>query len=121
MTRHVMAVGVLAAMAAVTVGAWDAVTPEEAIRVAVEERLGLPLGNVSVSDVMTRVEAEAGLVAQPEVTARLGKTSRFVLSARGVRRGIAVAVVTVPVLLGYGIVLGYYFAVIRRNSPSSPR
>ena len=94
MTRHVMAVGVLVAMAAVTVGASDAVTPEEAIRVAVEERLGLPLGNVSVSDVMTRVEAEAGLVAQPEVTARLGKTSRFVLSARGVRRGLAVAVVT---------------------------
>jgi hypothetical protein len=36
-------------------------------------------------------------------------------------RWLAVAVVTVPVLLGYGIVLGYYFAVIRRNSPSSPR
>ena len=29
-------------------------------------------------------------------------------------------VVTVPVLLGYGIVLGYYFAVVRRNSPASP-
>lgn len=36
-------------------------------------------------------------------------------------RWLAVAVVTVPVLLGYGIVLGYYFAVIRRNSPASPR
>ena len=30
-----------------------------------------------------------------------------------------VAVVTVPVLLGYGIVLGYYFAVVRRNSPAA--
>lgn len=35
-------------------------------------------------------------------------------------RWLAVAVVTVPVLLGYGIVLGYYFAVVRRNSPTSP-
>jgi hypothetical protein len=34
-------------------------------------------------------------------------------------RWLAVAVVTVPVLLGYGIVLGYYFAVVRRNSPTS--
>ena len=36
-------------------------------------------------------------------------------------RWLVVAVVTVPVLLGYGIVLGYYFAVVRRNSPASPR
>jgi hypothetical protein len=36
-------------------------------------------------------------------------------------RWLGVAVVTVPVLLGYGIVLGYYFAVIRRNSPAAPR
>ncbi len=36
-------------------------------------------------------------------------------------RWLGVAVVTVPVLLGYGIVLGYYFAVIRKNSPASPR
>lgn len=36
-------------------------------------------------------------------------------------RWLAVAVVTVPILLGYGIVLGYYFAVVRRNSPASPR
>ncbi len=34
-------------------------------------------------------------------------------------RWLVVAVVTVPVLLGYGIVLGYYFAVVRRNSPAS--
>jgi hypothetical protein len=35
-------------------------------------------------------------------------------------RWLAVAVVTVPLLLGYGIVLGYYYAVVRRNSPASP-
>ena len=34
-------------------------------------------------------------------------------------RWLLVAVVTVPVLLGYGIVLGYYFAVVRRSSPAS--
>ncbi len=31
-------------------------------------------------------------------------------------RWLVVAVVTVPILLGYGIVLGYYFAVVRRSS-----
>ncbi|HEX4867776.1 MAG TPA: hypothetical protein VFV32_09130 [Acidimicrobiales bacterium] len=35
-------------------------------------------------------------------------------------RWLAVAVVTIPVLLGYGIVLGYYYAVVRRNSPAAP-
>jgi hypothetical protein len=30
-----------------------------------------------------------------------------------------VAVLTVPILLGFGIVLGYYYAVVRRNSPAS--
>ena len=30
---------------------------------------------------------------------------------------LLIAVVTVPVMLGYGIVLGYYYAVVRRNSP----
>jgi nitrate reductase NapE component len=34
-------------------------------------------------------------------------------------RWLVVAVVTVPILLGYGIVLGYYFAVVRRNSPAA--
>jgi hypothetical protein len=33
---------------------------------------------------------------------------------------LVVAVVTVPVLVGYGIVIGYYFVVVRRNSPTSP-
>lgn len=36
-------------------------------------------------------------------------------------RWLVVAVVTVPVLLGYGVVLGYYYAVVRRNSPAAPR
>ena len=38
--------------------------------------------------------------------------------------GIAVRWVSlalVPVLLGYGILLGYYFVVIRRNTPGGPR
>ena len=33
---------------------------------------------------------------------------------------IAIAVVTAPILVGYGIVIGYYFVVVRRNSPASP-
>jgi len=32
---------------------------------------------------------------------------------------LVVAILTVPILLGYGIVIGYYFAGVRRNSPSS--
>ena len=32
---------------------------------------------------------------------------------------LVVAVITVPVLVGYGILVGYYFVVIRRNSPAS--
>jgi hypothetical protein len=32
---------------------------------------------------------------------------------------LVVAILTVPILLGYGIVIGYYFAVVRRNSPSA--
>lgn len=34
-------------------------------------------------------------------------------------RWLIVAVLTVPVLLGFGILLGYYFSVVRRNSPAS--
>ena len=33
-------------------------------------------------------------------------------------RWLIVAVITVPILLGYGIVLGYSFTVVRRNSPA---
>lgn len=32
-------------------------------------------------------------------------------------RWLCVAVVTAPILVGFGIVLGYYFAVVRRNTP----
>ncbi len=34
-------------------------------------------------------------------------------------RWLIVAVLTAPILLGFGIVLGYYYAVVRRNSPAS--
>ncbi|HEY9556347.1 MAG TPA: hypothetical protein VIR58_06415 [Acidimicrobiales bacterium] len=34
-------------------------------------------------------------------------------------RWLVVAVITVPVLVGYLVVLGYYFAVVRRSSPAS--
>lgn len=34
-------------------------------------------------------------------------------------RWLVVAVVTAPILLGFGILLGYYYAVVRRNSPAS--
>jgi hypothetical protein len=33
---------------------------------------------------------------------------------------LAIAIVTVPILVGYGIVIGYYYVVVRRNSPASP-
>jgi hypothetical protein len=34
-------------------------------------------------------------------------------------RWLVVAILTVPILFGYGVVLGYYFSVVRRNSPAS--
>ena len=34
-------------------------------------------------------------------------------------RWLIVAIITVPILLGYGIVLGYYFTVVKRNSPAT--
>jgi hypothetical protein len=34
-------------------------------------------------------------------------------------RWLVIAMLTVPVLLGYGIVLGYYFSVVKRNSPAT--
>jgi hypothetical protein len=39
---------------------------------------------------------------------------------RAWRAWLIVAVLTVPILLGYGILIGYYYAVVRRNSPTSP-
>jgi hypothetical protein len=34
------------------------------------------------------------------------------------RGWLVVAILTVPILLGYGIIIGYYYAVVRRNSPT---
>jgi len=31
-------------------------------------------------------------------------------------RWLVVAILTVPILVGYGIVLGYYFTVVKRNT-----
>lgn len=33
---------------------------------------------------------------------------------------LVVAVITVPIFVGYGILLGYYYGVIRRNMPGTP-
>lgn len=35
-------------------------------------------------------------------------------------RWLIVAVITVPVFLGYGILLGYWFVIVKRNSPAAP-
>ena len=32
---------------------------------------------------------------------------------------LLVAILTVPILVGYGILVGYYFVVMKRNSPAS--
>ena len=84
----------LVLVAATTIAASTAVTPAEAIRASVLQRLGVA-AVAEVAHVATKVGEEAGLVAVPEATARLGKPARFVLSAGGVRRGVAVATVTV--------------------------
>ena len=83
-------VSVLAAGA--TGAASNVVTPEQAIAAAVAQALG-GRAAVSVTAVETEVVAESGLIATPDPAARLSKRSRFVLSARGVRRGLAVATV----------------------------
>jgi hypothetical protein len=36
-------------------------------------------------------------------------------------RWLVVAILLVPVLIGYGILLGHHYVVIRRNTPGSPR
>jgi hypothetical protein len=36
-------------------------------------------------------------------------------------RWLIVAMLLVPILLGYGILMGYYFVVVRRNAPGSQR
>jgi hypothetical protein len=35
-------------------------------------------------------------------------------------RWLVVGIITVPLLVGNGIVIGYYYSVIKRNSPASP-
>lgn len=39
---------------------------------------------------------------------------------RGWLRWLLVAVATAMIGIGYGIVLGYYYAVVRRNTPARP-
>lgn len=36
-------------------------------------------------------------------------------------RWLIVACLTVPVLVGYLILTGYYFVIVRRNAPGGPR
>jgi flagella basal body P-ring formation protein FlgA len=82
-----------------------AVTPEQAIERAVAQRLegtpsrrsGRPGGDLSitVTALQTSVAAEPGLAALPEPGGRAGQPTRFVLSANGARRGIAIATITV--------------------------
>jgi flagella basal body P-ring formation protein FlgA len=68
------------------------VTPAEAIADVVTERLGEPL-RILVLDLATNVPPQAGLVAEPDASARLARRARFVLKAGGERQGIAVATV----------------------------
>ena len=70
------------------------VTPRQAIQDALAERVG-PSAIVDVLDVETDVSPAAGLVAQPEPSARFGRRARFVLSVDGRRKGLAVATVKV--------------------------
>lgn len=88
--RYVVVIGILAG--GVMAAAPATVTPEAAIAAAVSRTLGGGAA-VSVADLDTKVAAEPGLTAEPEAAARLAKPSRFVLSVRGVRRGIARATV----------------------------
>jgi flagella basal body P-ring formation protein FlgA len=92
MTRALAWILVMAGTAAAA--APGVVAPEEAIAAAVAERLGVP-AVVVVGALATTVEAEAGLVADADPAARLGRPSRFVLRVGRVRRGLAVATVTV--------------------------
>lgn len=36
-------------------------------------------------------------------------------------RWLGVCLLTVPILVGYGILLGYYYVIVRRNAPGTPR
>ena len=79
--------------AALSGAAGPPIAPAEAIAAAVAERLGGDVA-VRVGDVETTVRPEPGLVAEPDVSARLSRPARFILTNRGQRRGVAVATVT---------------------------
>jgi flagellar basal body P-ring formation protein FlgA len=85
---------VIPACAATLLSAESAVVPpEQAIAAAVAERLGVAVA-IAVLDLETDVAPQEGLVAEPDPSARLARRARFVLSANGARRGLAVATVT---------------------------
>lgn len=90
----VFVVAVVLAIARAAFSAPVAMTPAEAIETAVARRVG---GNVRVQaiDVTTDVAPEPGLQALPDPAARTGQNERFVLMAGKVRRGTAVAKVTI--------------------------
>lgn len=89
----VLAVVLVAAAGAAAQGR-ATVTPEEAIAVLVRQHFGAA-AQVTVEGLATTVAAESGLVARPDATARVGKRSRFLLTAGGAHRGSAVATVAV--------------------------
>src|SRR5688572_9231657 len=70
------------------------VTPAEAIARAVAERIG-GRTSVTVTSLDTTVAPERALHATPEPGGRAGEPMRFVLMVGRVRRGVAVATVTV--------------------------
>jgi flagella basal body P-ring formation protein FlgA len=95
--RFILTVALIAMLFAAARAAFagvDVITPREAIAAAVERRVGGDV-TVAVNGVTTTVAAERGLHALPEPGGRAGEPMRFVLMAGRVRRGVAVATVTV--------------------------
>jgi flagella basal body P-ring formation protein FlgA len=80
--------------ASVGIHASGVVSPHDAIVASVRKHVGTS-ATIIVDEVVTKVASEASLVAEPEQAARLGQLARFTLSVNGVRRGMAVARVTV--------------------------
>jgi len=95
--RFILSVAVaamcVAAVRAAVAGVED-VTPREAIERVVAQRIGGDV-SVDVTALETAVAAERGLQALPEPGGRAGAPMRFVMMAGRVRRGVAVATVTV--------------------------
>ena len=91
----VVAVAVWLVVGGPSLGAAPAATTtaHDAIASAVARRLG---GGavVTVSKLETSLAGEPGLEALPAPDARVGEPARFILTAGGVRRGMAVATVT---------------------------